>query len=64
MNAEYTTITDTLSFGPLASTKMYCEGSQETEFGAMLADVERYLFTSRGELVLTLKKDGGTMVFR
>lgn len=64
MNAEYTTITDTLSFGPIASTKMFCEGSQETEFGAMLKDVEKFSFTSRGELILSLKKDGGTMLFR
>ncbi len=64
MNAEYTTIADTMSFGPIASTKMFCEGSQETDFGGMLNDVERYAFTSRGELILSLKKNGGSMLFR
>lgn len=64
MSAEYTTITDTLSFGPIASTKMFCEGSQETEFQSMLKDVEKHSFTSRGELALLLKKNGGTMLFR
>ncbi len=64
MNTDFTTIDDTLSFGPMASTKMFCEGSQELEFGAMLRDVEKYSFTSRGELILTLKKDGGMMILR
>ncbi len=64
MNADFTTIDDTLSLGPIASTKMFCEGSQELEFGAMLKDVEKYSFTSRGELILTLSKDGGMMILR
>jgi hypothetical protein len=43
---------------------MFCEGSQELEFGAMLGEVDSYLFTGRGELVLLFKNDSGSMIFK
>ncbi|MFC1638867.1 META domain-containing protein [Patescibacteria group bacterium] len=56
--------TDTqLSFGLLASTKMYCEGSQETDFASMLPEVQSYLFDD-GRLILEIKYDSGIMTFR
>lgn len=54
----------TISFTDIFSTKMYCEGSQEAEFIQMLANSSEYLFTSKGELVLGLKFDSGSVVFR
>jgi heat shock protein HslJ len=48
----------------MAMTKMYCEGSQETEFVKMLLEVHSYLFTSKGELILEIKFDSGSMRFR
>ncbi len=40
------------------------EGSQEAEFLALLNNIQRYHFTSRGELIFDLKLDGGIAVFR
>jgi heat shock protein HslJ len=54
---------DGLVFSEMLSTKMYCEGSQESEFAEMLGDARTYRFTSRGEFVLTLA-DGREMLFR
>jgi heat shock protein HslJ len=64
MSGSYTVTKNTISFGPIASTEMYCEGSQETDFAALLEGAQGYHFTSRGELVLELKFDGGTAWFR
>lgn len=52
-----------ISFSNIFSTKMFCEGSQESEFTAMLEDAQSYSFTSKGELVLTLKTKG-SMTFK
>lgn len=64
MNAQYTSTGTLISFGSIMSTKMFCEDSQELEFGAMLGEVDSYLFTGRGELILLFKKDSGSMVFK
>jgi heat shock protein HslJ len=48
----------------MAMTKMYCEGSQETEFVKMLLEVRSYFFTSKGQLILEIKFDSGVMKFR
>ncbi len=53
---------NTLTLGPLASTMMYCEGSQEQEFTAPFEDVKSFFFAGSGALVLELE-DGGTMLF-
>lgn len=56
------TITDTeLTFGPMASTMMACEYSQETEYAKMLGEAKTYTAT-KGSLVLGLA-DGGKMFF-
>jgi len=64
MSGSYTTEGNQISFGPIAMTKMFCEGSQESEFAKDLGEVQSYLFTGRGELVLELPLDTGVMVFR
>lgn len=51
-----------IAFGPLASTKMYCEGSQEAEFTGKLQDVSGYS-VSFSELTLNIKFDSGDMHF-
>jgi heat shock protein HslJ len=53
-----------LLFSDLASTRMYCEGSQEGEFSQSLSNVISYAFTSKGELLLTFGTTRGMMVFR
>lgn len=52
-----------ISLDRMISTLMYCEGSQEAVFRDALGRAATYEFTSRGELVLTLK-DSGKMFFR
>lgn len=59
---SYTLQDNLLSFGPLASTKMYCEGSQETEFLKYLAEVQSYLVVDN-QLVLEIKYDSGQLIF-
>ncbi len=54
----------TLSFGPIGSTRMFCEGSQEVEFMSDLQNVEKYEFTSKGELVLSLKNGAGSIILK
>jgi len=53
-----------IAFKDMFSTKMYCEGSQESEFTALLNNAATYHFTSRGELILDLKFDSGSVIFR
>jgi len=54
----------TITFGQMMSTLMYCENSQESEFTQLLTDVTSYHLTSDGGLVLHLKFDSGSMNFR
>lgn len=53
----------TIAFTEIASTLMYCEGSQEQVFASLLETTSGYHFTSRGELILDLKFDSGSAVF-
>ena len=48
----------------ISMTKMYCSGSQEDGFMKDLENVRGYHFTSRGELILQIKFDSGSMTFR
>ncbi len=61
---EYAAKDGKITFSKMASTLMYCDGSQETDFTNMLQESQGYLFTSKGELVFDLKFDSGTMTFR
>lgn len=64
IGGKYTVKGNTLTFSQMMSTMMYCDGSQEQEFGGMLNEVGSYLFTNKGELILEIKMDSGTMIFR
>jgi heat shock protein HslJ len=48
----------------MAATRMFCADSQENVFTQLLARTAGYAFTSRGELVLQLAGDSGSMTFR
>lgn len=62
MGGSYTTKGNTLTFGNMFSTLMFCEGSQEQEFSQVLQKASRYEFTSKGELLI--RSGEGTMYFR
>jgi heat shock protein HslJ len=46
------------------STMMYCEGSQEQEYLALVQEVTSYGYTEKGALVLTLRGGKGSMLFK
>ncbi len=64
IGGEYTVKDNALNFSKMMSTKMYCEGSQEDDFSKMLNQTQNYLFDSKGELVLTMKFDSGSIFFK
>ena len=64
VGGEYKTKDKNITFDKMMSTLMYCEGSQEAEFAKMLTETQSYMFTSKGELVLMLKYDSGSVIFR
>ncbi len=64
IGGEYSINGNKITFSRMISTMMYCNGSQEQTFSKDLNNVQSYLFTSRGELVLEMKMDSGTIIFR
>lgn len=64
VSGTYSTKEKRIAFEKIAPTKMYCYGSQEGDFVAMLQKVQSYLFTPKGELILDFKFDSGIMTFR
>lgn len=64
MRGTYRVDKNRIQFGQMLATRMQCEGSQEQLFTKMLEGVNSYLFTSRGELVLEIKYDSGSIFFR
>ena len=64
VGGEYTATGSSITFTRMMSTLMYCENSQESDFSKMLSAVQKYHFTSRGELVFDLKYDSGSFVFK
>ena len=64
MGGSYKVKDKNISFDKIFSTKMYCENSQESVFVKMLEQTQGYLFTSKGEMVFTLKYDSGSVYFR
>ena len=64
LSGSYTAQDNALTFGVIASTRMYCENSQEQAFEDLLTQTKGYRFSSSGELLLDLKVEGGTALFR
>jgi len=62
-SGSYTIDGENLTFGPMASTKMFCEGSQETIFMQMLGRTASYFFDKENSLVLLPKTGSAFMVF-
>ncbi len=63
-SGTYTASNGLITFGPIAQTKMFCEGSLESVFIGSLQNASGYHFTSKGELILDLKFDSGSVVFK
>lgn len=53
-----------ISVGPLASTMMFCEGSQEREYTNAISTSSRYMLDESGNLVLLLQYDSGSVFFK
>lgn len=53
-----------LSITGIGSTKMFCEGSQESGFWTMLEKSVRYTVDAKGTLTLSFAQDDGTMIFK
>ncbi len=64
VGGQYVVKDKTIAFTNIFSTKMFCEGSQENDFIKALGQVQGFHFTSKGELVLDLAYDSGSMIFR
>ena len=64
VGGNYSARDGSISFTDIMMTEMYCEGSQDADFAELLENSQSYHFTSRGELVLDLKYDSGSVVFR
>ncbi len=52
-----------LAFGALASTKMFCMNSQEEVFTKALSSATSYTFSPSGDLILALPGTAGAMTF-
>lgn len=64
VGGEYSVNGNLLSFSRMFSTKMYCEGSQEGDFVKMLGEVHNYMITPKEILILGLKFDSGSALFK
>ncbi len=64
MSGKYSTKNKSIAFSNVMSTLMACEGSQEEDFSKMVLDSTSYHFTNRGELVLNIKFDSGSVIFK
>ncbi len=64
IDGNYSVASNTIAFTKMTSTLMFCEGSQETTFKDMLQETNGYHFTSKGELILDLKLNDGSVVFK
>ena len=64
VGGEYSVNGNKITFTKMMSTQMFCEGSQEQDYSKMLSQVQSYLFTSNGELVLNLMQDAGSIIFK
>lgn len=64
IGGNYTVKDNKVSFGDMMSTLMACEVSEEAVFTKLLSESQTYHFTSKGELILGLKFDSGSVIFR
>lgn len=62
-SGPYTLTDESLTVGPMISTLMYCEGSQENVFAGQLAEVNSYDLDEDNNLILNFGEEGGYMLF-
>lgn len=62
--ARYSVKGTSITIEQMTSTMMFCEGSQEQEYNALLSAVSSFAFTSKGELVFSSKTVPNMMTFR
>jgi heat shock protein HslJ len=62
MRGSYSATGDALAFGAIATTRMFCADSQESDFAAVLDGTRAFRFTSQGELILELEGNGSTVL--
>lgn len=60
---DYKTQGSSIEFGNMMTTLMFCEDSQESEFLTLINEVNSYMVTNEGDLVLMLKYDSGSIIF-
>lgn len=63
LSGEYELNDTSISMGPFAMTKMYCEDSQEQEFVDDLTEADMVFFDEDDNLVLLLPYDSGSVIF-
>lgn len=61
---KYTKTDSQITFTDIVRTEMACGDSQESEFITMLEHTSGYHFGTGGELILDLKFDSGSVVFK
>lgn len=61
-NGSYTIEGNNITFGPIATTMMFCEGSNEGTFYNNISNVQSYLVQD-GNLYFQIKLDSGVMEF-
>lgn len=54
---------NSLVFGQMASTLMFCENSQEAQFTNMISNVGSYMINEEGNLILLIQFDSGSIYF-
>jgi heat shock protein HslJ len=52
-----------LQFGPIITTRKYCEGSRENDFLKYFSEAVSFSFSGEDSLILQLKDDNGSMIF-
>ena len=61
---QYKVADNKLSFDRFGSTLMFCEGSQESVFMKALNEIESYFIDKNNNLILQIKFDSGSMIFK
>jgi len=64
IGGEYAVEGNLITFKNIFSTKMYCYGSKESDFISALEQAGNYFFTNKGDLVIELRSDSGSMSFK
>ncbi len=64
VGGKYTASKGKIKISDTYTTLMYCEGSKESDFTKLLSQFQIYHFTGKGELVIDLMYDSGSVVFK